>query len=111
MRRLQTSSISGTLKSTSGETLEGATITAIHQPTGTRYVTLANKTATFTLPSIKTVGPYTITMESVGYVPVSVDGVNLVLGEDYPISITMTPITGELTTVVVYGTRTAAPKT
>ena len=81
--QVTTSSISGTLKSTSGETLEGATITAIHQPTGTRYVTLANKSATFTLPGLRPGGPYTITMESVGYKKETVDGVTLVFGDPY----------------------------
>lgn len=41
--QVTTSSISGTVKQSNGEALAGATITAIHQPTGSKYVTVSKK--------------------------------------------------------------------
>jgi hypothetical protein len=56
--QVTTSSIVGFVKSDSGSPLESATVTAIHQPSGTRYVTLTKKNGNFTIPNTRIGGPY-----------------------------------------------------
>ena len=103
--QVTTSNITGTVKASNGEDLSGATVTAVHQPSGTKYATTSKKGGVFTLPSLRTGGPYTVTIEFVGYSPQTVDGFNLVLGEPYSINVTMGQSAQQLTEVVVGGTR------
>jgi len=56
-----TSDIQGTV--TDGKnTVTGAIITAIHLPTGTKYVTTSRKDGRYNLPNLKVGGPYVITV-------------------------------------------------
>jgi len=81
--QVTTSSITGFVKSASGEPLDGATITAVHEPSGTRYATVSKKDGNFTIPNTRIGGPYKITAEYVGYAPSIIEGVQLNLGQPY----------------------------
>src|ERR1700733_3078214 len=81
--QVTTSSIAGFVKSDSGTPLDGATVTAVHQPSGTKYHTLTNKDGNFTIPNTRVGGPYQITVEYVGYNPKTLDDVSLNLGEPF----------------------------
>src|ERR1700704_673452 len=81
--QVTTSSITGFVKSDSGSPLEGATVTAIHQPSGTKYITLTKKDGNFTIPNTRVGGPYQVTVEYVGYSPQTVDNISLNLGEPF----------------------------
>jgi hypothetical protein len=65
--QVTTGTISGTVKDADGKDLAGATITAVHVPTGTKYETIARNGGQFTLPNLKVGGPYTITVHYTGY--------------------------------------------
>ncbi|MFT3981430.1 MAG: carboxypeptidase regulatory-like domain-containing protein [Ferruginibacter sp.] len=108
MAQVTTSSISGTIKQANGEGLAGATITAIHVPTSTKYVTMSTKTGTFTLPGLKPGGPYTFKSEFVGLQTQTVENINLALGDDYNVVLSMNPVSQTLTEVVVSGGRAAS---
>ncbi len=81
--QVTTSSIVGFVKSDAGTPLEGATITAIHQPSGTKYQTITKKDGNFTIPYARVGGPYSITVEYVGYTPQTLNDVSLILGEPF----------------------------
>ncbi len=81
--QVTTSSITGFVKSDNGTPLEGATVTAVHQPSGTKYLTLTKKDGNFTIPNTRVGGPYTITVEYVGYSPQTVNDITLNLGEPF----------------------------
>src|SRR6185437_7863122 len=97
--QVTTSSISGFVKSDKGVPLDGATVTAIHVPSGTKYVTLTKKDGNFTLPNTRIGGPFTLTVEYVGYQPTKLEGITLSLGEPYVADVTLSQKANVLTEV------------
>jgi hypothetical protein len=65
--QVTTSSLSGVVKNQKGETLVGASVQAVHQPTGTSYRAFSSKSGVYNIPAVKPGGPYTITVSFVGY--------------------------------------------
>ena len=65
--QVTTSNLSGIIKSKSGTSLAGASIIAVHLPTGTTYRTLSRSGGTFDLPNVTPGGPYKIDVTFVGY--------------------------------------------
>ena len=65
--QVTTSSLSGVVKNQKGENLAGASVQAVHQPTGTSYKAFSSKTGVYNIPAVKPGGPYTITVTFVGY--------------------------------------------
>ena len=88
--QVTTSSITGFVKSDGGAPLDGATVTAIHQPSGTKYVTLTKKDGNFTIPNTRIGGPYQLTVEYVGYNPETVNDISLNLGQPFSADIILT---------------------
>lgn len=99
--QVTTSSITGTAKSTTGESLVGATITATHLPSGTVYSTIARAEGVFNLPGLRIGGPYTIKIEFVGQEPETFDNVMLELGEPYNINAVLKVVEKQLEGVVL----------
>ncbi|HTL09105.1 MAG TPA: carboxypeptidase-like regulatory domain-containing protein, partial [Chitinophagaceae bacterium] len=79
--QVTTSAINGTVTGTKGEPLQGATVTAVHLPSGTKYTTLSKKGGVFNMPGLRAGGPYTVTVNFVGYKPQVTDNITLALGE------------------------------
>ncbi|MDF2380476.1 TonB-dependent receptor [Nostoc ellipsosporum NOK] len=101
--QVTTSSITGTVKSSNGEALTGATITAIHTPSGTTYATIAKKDGVFNLVGLRIGGPYKVTVAFTGQQPQTFENVTLLLGESYNINAVLGTDEKELTGVVVTG--------
>jgi Carboxypeptidase regulatory-like domain len=99
--QVTTSSITGFVKTDKGDPLEGATVTAIHQPSGSQYVTVSKKDGNFTLPNTRIGGPYQLKAEYVGYTPQMIDNITLSLGEPYAVDLVMTISSTTMTEVVV----------
>jgi len=108
--QVTTSSISGVVTSQSGDALVGATITATHLPTGSKYTTTTRAGGQFDISNMNPGGPYTIAVSYVGMETQTRNDIYLVLGEssrqDFNISATNT----ELATVVVASTTRATAK-
>jgi outer membrane receptor protein involved in Fe transport len=103
--QVTTSSINGVVKDVSGKALEGATISATHTPSGTVYTTISKKLGVFNLPSVRIGGPYTILVNYVGYGALTVENINLQLGEPYFVNALMNVAETTLSGVVVSGRR------
>jgi len=111
--QVTTSSIVGFVKSDVGTPLEGATITAIHQPSGTKYQTITKKDGNFTIPYARVGGPYSITVEYVGYTPQTLNDVSLILGEPFSADVILStnPSVLQEVTVNAAGNRASRTKT
>src|ERR1043165_6217955 len=81
--QITTSSLTGTVKDQKDQPLVGATITATHQPTGTKYSTTSQTNGSFSIAYMKPGGPYTIEISYVGFDPQKFDEVYLKLAEPY----------------------------
>ena len=107
--QVTTSSINGTVTdSKGGETLAGATVTAEHQPSGTKYTTLSKRGGVFNMQGLRAGGPYKVTIEYVGYKPQVTENITLALGDAYNINAEMITNLTELSTVTVTGARRRA---
>src|SRR5580698_11008270 len=74
-----------------GTGLAGATVVALHTPTGTRYTTTTRKDGRFNLANVRVGGPYTISITYVGFREEKQENINLVLGQTFFADFTMTP--------------------
>lgn len=97
------SSITGIVRDPNAKPLEGASIRAEHQPTGTTYSTISNKNGFFNLPGVRTGGPYRIEVSYVGFAPIIFENVTLVLGEAFDIRADLKDRQQLLDNVVVSG--------
>lgn len=101
--QVTTSALSGKVMA-DGEEVIGATVQAIHTPSGTYYGTITNTDGRFMIQGMRTGGPYRVEISYVGYQTQVYTDVQLSLGETYNMDITLK--TGvELNEVVVTGTR------
>ena len=62
-----TSNIKGIVKSTENKPIFGATILAVHTPTGTKYSVAAGVDGRYSLLNLRVGGPYTVTATFVGF--------------------------------------------
>ncbi|GAB3256297.1 carboxypeptidase regulatory-like domain-containing protein [Larkinella harenae] len=83
LAQVTNSSINGLITDDKGEGLPGATVKATHVPSGTVYGTTTQNTGRFTIPGMRTGGPYTVEITFVGFEPKVVQNITLVLGEPY----------------------------
>ena len=103
MAQITTSSMAGkvTLDDENGEEVIGATVVAVHEPSGTRYT------------AVRTGGPYEVTVSYIGFQPKTLKGITLQLAETYNLSVWLSEDANELAEVVVSGkaSKFAAEKT
>jgi len=79
----------------------GATVVAIHQPTGTKYVTTTRIDGRYNLPNLKIGGPYVVTVSFVGFKTTTQDDITLLLGQTHKANFAMVEAVTSLNEVVV----------
>jgi hypothetical protein len=84
-----TASISGIVNDSQGAVVPGATITAVHEPSGTTYTAVSQGDGRFTIPGMRVGGPYRVTAELSGFRPESMTDVNLTLGVTQDLTFTL----------------------
>jgi hypothetical protein len=99
--QLTTSSLKGRVLDEKNEALPGASVVAIHTPSGTQYGVLTNEDGRFSINNMRVGGPYTVTVSFVGYKSEVYSDVTLSLGNVTDIPITLTPSTTNLNEVIV----------
>ena len=99
--QVTTSSLTGTVKDQKGETLIGATVKATHQPTGTVYGTTTRLDGKFTIPNMRTGGPYFIEISYIGFTSEKFTNIVLKLGEPYFLEVTLGNSSTEIKDVTI----------
>ena len=105
--QVTTSSMQGVVVDSKGETLPGANVVAVHEPSGTRYGAVTNLEGRFNLPNLRIGGPYTVQVSFIGYATQSYSGIILRLGEPYGINVTLRDDSTELNEVVITGNKSS----
>jgi hypothetical protein len=77
-----TASLTGIVSSDIGEPLMGATVVAVHEPTGTRYGAPSRENGQYNIANMRVGGPYTVTVSFVGYRSETESNIFLSLGQD-----------------------------
>ncbi|MCI1247265.1 MAG: carboxypeptidase regulatory-like domain-containing protein [Prevotella sp.] len=80
MAQVTTSSLNGKVVA-NGENVVGAVVTAIHEPSGTRYTATTNADGRYTIQGMRVGGPYTVTIDYIGYKKETRKNINLALGD------------------------------
>ncbi|MBF1605460.1 MAG: TonB-dependent receptor, partial [Prevotella shahii] len=113
MAQVTTSGINGKVVAGSEEVI-GATVVAVHTPSGTRYNGITNEKGRYSIQGMRVGGPYTITISYVGYKDEVFENINLVLGETSVLNADMkedAKLLGEVTVTVKAGVGTTGAST
>ena len=102
MAQVTTSSVRGVVTA-NDKPLFGATIVAIHTPSGTRYGTTTNNQGIYTINAMRVGGPYEITISYIGYKGVVYKDIFLQLGQQTTINEELEEAALEVDDVVVIG--------
>ncbi|NOY38445.1 MAG: TonB-dependent receptor [Chlorobi bacterium] len=100
-----TAGMNGRVMDNEGTPLPGATVIAIHQPTGSQFGGITDTEGYFRLPNMQVGGPYKVTVSFVGYQPFEKDGIYLTLGQTYRLNVTLGQQNIQLAEVQVTGSR------
>src|SRR5664280_2097095 len=96
-----TSGINGKILDPSGKPLAGATIVAIHVPSGSQYGALTNGDGLFSIQGMRPGGPYSIEVSFIGYTKKSITDISLLLGETFVLNAAIEVASTQLTEVVI----------
>ncbi len=96
-----TSAINGTIRDDDGQVLIGATIKAVHTPSGTVYGNITNSEGIYRIPNMRIGGPYEITISYVGYQEFKQEDVFLTLGQTFRLNTRLSESTTQLDEIIV----------
>mgnify|MGYP002589093276 CR=1 FL=1 len=100
--QVTTASLSGKVTDENKEAIIGATVQAIHVPSGTHYGAITNTEGRYTIQGMRAGGPYKVEISYIGYQSEVFSDVQLSLGETLPLNATMkesSEVLGEVTVV------------
>jgi hypothetical protein len=103
MAQVTTSSLTGVVVDEVQEPVPGATVVAVHTPSGTTYGTATRADGTYRISNMRVGGPYTVTFSFLGYQSQVVEEVFLTLGETYNLTGSIAESSFQLDEVLVSG--------
>ena len=103
--QVTSSSIKGIVTDSKGGALPGATVVAVHTPSGTTYGTATVEDGRYTLPGMRIGGPYTVKISFVGFKEQAFEGIYLSLGVAADVNAKLADETAELAEVIVSADR------
>ncbi|MCM1079586.1 MAG: TonB-dependent receptor [Bacteroidales bacterium] len=104
MAQVTTSGINGkvTLRA-NGEEVIGATVEAVHVPSGTKYNAVTNAKGMYSIQGMRAGGPYTVTVSYIGAQTKKFENISLQLGESYSTQVWLEDDAQQLGEVVITG--------
>jgi hypothetical protein len=99
-----TSNIKGVVKNVAGESVPGASILAIHTPTGTKYSSISNDEGRFSILNMRVGGPYKVTVTFIGSHKEEFNDVYLELGKTFSLDVVLTDESQTLEEVKIINT-------
>lgn len=109
--QVTTSGMTGTVTSIEGESLPGATVVAVHEPSGTQYGTITNNEGRFNLQGMRPGGPYKIEVSFVGFALKTYTEVRLYLGEAFVLDVVLDESTVDVDEILIVGRKASAFQT
>ena len=100
-----TAAMRGQIVDENGEGLPGATVQAIHTPTGSSWGNMTDPNGYFRLSALSVGGPYNVTVSFVGYESTERNDIYLQLGQTYTLNIEMSETSTQLEEVLVTATQ------
>lgn len=88
-QNVTTGSLSGVVSDAQGGVLPGATVVAVHTPTGTTYEGVTQGDGRFAILNVRVGGPYQITVAMPGFRTQVVDNITVVLGQSAEVPVTL----------------------
>lgn len=99
--QVTTATIFGTAIDDKGEPMIGATIVAVHNPSGAQYGTTTRGNGKYTLPNLRIGGPYTVSASFVGFETNSQGDIHLALGQKMAVNFDLSASAQELQEIQV----------
>ena len=84
--QVTTSALNGLVADQNGEAIPGATVVAVHTPSGTTYYAVANGEGRFAINGMRTGGPYSVEVSCLGYQTVTYTDITLQLADSYQLT-------------------------
>jgi Carboxypeptidase regulatory-like domain len=100
-----TAALAGTIVDAKGEGLPGASVLAVHEPTGTIYATVTRDDGYFNIVNMRIGGPYKVTISFVGFKDNVLSNLYLTVGQELRRTYTLEENTSILQEVEVISTR------
>lgn len=101
--QITTSSMSGNVSDTNGNALVGASVRAVHVPTGTVYANATQNNGNFNIAGMRVGGPYRIEVSFLGYATETVTDVYLTVGEEARFNFRLRETSMSIDEIVVSG--------
>lgn len=105
MAQVTTSGMNGKVTGPDGKGLIGATVVAIHVPTGAQFGGISDDQGFFRLPNMDVGGPYQLKVTYVGFESWTRDGIFLTLGQTFKVDPSLKSTEVKLGEVAVVGRR------
>ena len=105
--QVTTSAIRGQVTTNDNTPLVGATIVALHTPSGTQYGTITNSEGHFVINGMRVGGPYTVTIAYIGYNSVIYNDLNLLLNSNETLNATLNESSLAVDDVIIVGSAVA----
>jgi carboxypeptidase family protein len=101
-----TGAFAGSVVDADGNSVLGAEVVIVHNPTGTIFTTLTRSNGQFRVPAVRVGGPYTITVSYQGFKTEKKEGLSVKLGETKHVSFKLQLATVDAGEVVVTASTT-----
>lgn len=107
LAQVTTAGMNGRILGSNNESLPGATVVAVHVPSGTQYGTLTDIDGLYRIPNMRVGGPYKVTVSYVGYNVLTKENVTLNLGQTQSLNVSMSETTAAISGVEIVAIRSA----